>query len=141
MSPEEPGVTTFTIYIPNFLEEYSFSKQSLEQQKNEILQKDWWLTSGLIREIELLFPARSEVKIDDDNKRDPTAFQQKISQLFAPGHMFASFKQLDQAADMFLGAWAVKKTSHSKSICCAYSETHEKKDRKHADLSKSLNQL
>ncbi len=37
--------------------------------------------------------------------------------------------------------WAVKKTSHSKSIHCTYSETHEKKDRKHADLSKSLNQL
>ncbi len=37
---------------------------------------------------------------------------------------------------MFLGAWAVKKTSHSKSIQCAYSATHDKKDRKHPDKSK-----
>jgi hypothetical protein len=50
--------------------------------------------------------------------------------------MFASFKQLDQAADMFLGAWAVKKTNHSKSIQCAYSTSHTKKDRRHADVSK-----
>jgi hypothetical protein len=94
---------TYTIYIPNFLEEYSLSKQSLEQQKIELLQKDW-LTSGLIHEIELLFPTQSEIKINDDNKRDPHAFQQKISQLFSSGRIFASFKQLDQAADMFLGA-------------------------------------
>jgi hypothetical protein len=34
VTPDEPGVTTCTIYIPNFLEEYSLSEQSLEQQKN-----------------------------------------------------------------------------------------------------------
>jgi hypothetical protein len=44
------------------------------------------------------------------------AFQHKISQLFASGRIFASFKQLDQVADMFLDAWAAKKTTHSKSI-------------------------
>jgi hypothetical protein len=37
---------------------------------------------------------------------------------------------------MFLGAWAVKKTNHSKSIQCAHSKTHEKKDKRHVDLSK-----
>jgi hypothetical protein len=136
-NPEEPGVTTFTIYVPNFLQEYSLSEQSLERQNNELLQKDW-LTAGLIGEIESLFPTHSEINHDDDNKRDPHAFQQhKIAQLFASGCIFASFlKHLDQAADMFLGAWAIKKTNHSKSIRCAYSETHEKKDYKHMDLSK-----
>jgi hypothetical protein len=78
MSPEEPSAITFTIYIPDFLEEYSFSELSLEQQKNELLQKDWF-SSGIIREIELLFPARSEVNVDNDNKRDANAFQQNIS--------------------------------------------------------------
>ncbi len=63
-------------------------------------------------------------------------FQHKIAQLFPVGRIFASFKQIDQAADMFLGAWAIKKTSHSKSIQCAYSATHDKKDRKHPDASK-----
>ena len=37
---------------------------------------------------------------------------------------------------MFLGAWAVKKTHNSKSIRCAYSQTHEKKDKRNPDLSK-----
>jgi hypothetical protein len=50
--PKKPGATTFPIYIPDFLEEYSLSEQSLEQQKNELLQQKDWLTSGLIREIE-----------------------------------------------------------------------------------------
>jgi hypothetical protein len=126
---------TYTIYISNFLQEYDLSELSLEQQKIELLQKDW-LCSGLIHEIELLFPSQSEIKANDDNKRDPLAFQQKISQLFSPGHFFASFKQLDQVADIFLGVWAVKKIHNSKSICCAYSRTRKKKDRKHIDLSK-----
>jgi hypothetical protein len=37
---------------------------------------------------------------------------------------------------MFLGAWAVKKTMHSKSIQCSYSSTHDKKDRKHPNPDK-----
>jgi hypothetical protein len=67
VTPKVPHVTTLNIYIPNFLEEYSLSEQSLEQQKNELLQKDW-LTSGLIGEIEALFPCHSEIKNDNDNK-------------------------------------------------------------------------
>jgi hypothetical protein len=135
MFAEGPGVTTFTLYIPYFLREYSLSKQSLEEQKNELLRKDW-LTSGLIHEIHSLYPTCSDIKTDDDNKRDPTAFKHKISKLFPPGRIFASFKQLDQAADMFLGAWAIKKTSHSKRTQCVYSITHDKQDRKHPNLSK-----
>jgi hypothetical protein len=87
----------------------------LEEQKNELLQKDW-LTSGLTHEIETLFPTHIEIQINDDNKCDPIAFQHKIPQLFPFGLIFASFKQINQAADLFLGAWAIKKTSHSKSI-------------------------
>ena len=115
MIAEAPGATKFTLYIPDFLREYSLSDQSLEEQKNELLRKDW-LTPGLVHQIHTLFPTCSEIKTDDDNKRDPTAFEHKISQLFPPGRIFASFKQLDQAADMFLGAWAIKKTSHSKRV-------------------------
>jgi hypothetical protein len=102
MIAEAPRATTFTLYLPKFLREYSLSEQSLEEQKNELMQKDW-LTSGLIHEIHSLYPTCSEIKTDDDNKRDPTAFEHKISQLFPPGRIFASFKQLDQAADVFLG--------------------------------------
>jgi hypothetical protein len=72
--------TTFTLCITDYLREYSLSKQSLEEQKNKLLQKDW-LTSGLIHEIYVLLPTCSEIKIDYDNKRDSTAFKHKISQL------------------------------------------------------------
>jgi hypothetical protein len=37
---DAPGATTFTLYIPDFLQEYSLSNKSLEEQKNELLQKD-----------------------------------------------------------------------------------------------------
>jgi hypothetical protein len=99
MIAEAPDATTFTLYIPDFLREYSLSEQSVEEQKNELLRRNW-LTSGLIHEIHSLYPTCSEIKTDDDNKRDPTAFEHKISQLFPPGRIFASFKQLDQATDM-----------------------------------------
>jgi hypothetical protein len=116
MIADAPGATTFTIYIPDFLQEYSLPKKSLEEQKKELLWKDW-LTSGLTHEIGTLFPTRTEIQINDDNERDPIAFQHKIvAQLFPFGCIFASFKQIDQAADIILGAWAIKKTSHSKSI-------------------------
>jgi hypothetical protein len=105
---------------------------SLDEQNRQLLQKDW-LTTGLQDEIQALFPKPHEIKANDDNKCDPIAFQRQIAKMFPSGHIFASFKQLDQAADMFLGAWAVKKTTHSKSIQCAYSSAHDKKSRKHAD--------
>jgi hypothetical protein len=102
MIAEAPRATTFTLFVPDFLREYSLSEQSLlEEQKNELLGKDW-LTSGLIHEIHSLYPTCLEIKTDDDNNRDRTAFEHKISQLFPSGRIFASFKQLDQAAEMFL---------------------------------------
>jgi hypothetical protein len=37
---EAPGATTFTLYIPDFLQEYSLSNKSLFEQKNKLLRKD-----------------------------------------------------------------------------------------------------
>jgi hypothetical protein len=39
MNAEASGATTFTIYIPPFLQEHSLSGQSLEQQNKELLQR------------------------------------------------------------------------------------------------------
>ena len=39
VTPEAPTATSFTIYIPVFLQEYSLSTQSLEQQKNELYKR------------------------------------------------------------------------------------------------------
>ena len=96
MNEQAPDVTmpSFTIYIPDFVPEYGLSEQSVEEQKNELIRKDW-LTSGLIQEIESLLPTRSDINVDEDNKRDPAAFERNIAQLFPPGRIFASSKQLD----------------------------------------------
>jgi hypothetical protein len=107
---DEATIEEVTLYIPDFVQEYSLSGKTLDDQNKELLQKSW-LTPGLTHEIESLFPDASEINRDDDNKRDPIAFQRKIALLFPCGRIFASFKQIDQAADMFLGAWAIKKPS------------------------------
>jgi hypothetical protein len=95
------------------------------------------LIPGLIHEIETLFPNLSEINSDDDSRHDSIAFQCKIALLYPCGWMFASFKQIDQAADMFLCTWAIKKTMDPKSIQCSYSSTHDKKDRKHLNPGKT----
>jgi hypothetical protein len=59
---------------------YRDSAKTQDEHNSELLQKDW-LTSGLIHEIETLFPNPSEINTDDDNKRDSLAFQRKIALL------------------------------------------------------------
>ena len=125
----------YTLYIPDFVEAYKLSSTSLAKQKTELSPKDW-LTPGLIEEIEVAFPTCTEINPAEDIEHDSTVFQQKIAKLFPSGRMFASFKQLDQAAAMLLGAWAVKKTLTSKSIRCWYGRTSNKKPRVHSDPSK-----
>jgi hypothetical protein len=46
--------TTFSLYIPDFVQEYSLSGNTLDEQNTQLLQKDW-LTPGLIHEIEFCF--------------------------------------------------------------------------------------
>ena len=101
-----PDAITHTLYIPQFVLDCNLSGKSLDEQNTVLLQKDW-LTPGLIHEIEALFPNASEINSDDDNKRDSLTFQRKIALLFPCVRLFASFKQIDQAADMFLDAWAI----------------------------------
>jgi hypothetical protein len=48
MNDEVPDVkTTFTLYIPEFVQECSLSSKTRDEQNTELLQKDW-LTPGLI---------------------------------------------------------------------------------------------
>ncbi len=91
MNAEGPDVTTFTLYVPDFVQQYRLSEQTPDEQNTELLRKDW-LTPGLTHEIESLFPTASEINRHDDNKRDSIAFQRKAALLFPSGRMFASFK-------------------------------------------------
>ena len=54
-------------------------------------------------------------------------FVDNCTQLFVKGRIFASFKQLDQAADMFLEAWAVSKSHNGKRISCSFSQDTKKR--------------
>jgi hypothetical protein len=51
-----PFESIFNIFIPNFLPEYSLTSLILDEQNTQLLQKDW-LTTGLLEEIEALFPS------------------------------------------------------------------------------------
>jgi hypothetical protein len=73
--------TSFTLYIPDFVQEYSLSGKTLDKENTQLLRKDW-LTPGLIHEIETLFPNPSEINSDDDNRCDSIAFQRKIALYF-----------------------------------------------------------
>jgi hypothetical protein len=101
------------------------------------------LTSGLIGEIESLFPSRSKIKNANDNKRDPAAFQHKIAQLFPAGCIFASFKQLYQGAEMFLGAWALRRPLTPKAFNAPILQPTTRKTESMLTYPKdeSLNQL
>jgi hypothetical protein len=98
---QRPSPSTFLTFYKS---KYSLSDKSLKEQKNERLQKDWLTSFGHTHEIKALFPTCTEIQINDDNKHDPIAFQHKIALMFSFGHIFARFKQIGQAADMFLDA-------------------------------------
>jgi hypothetical protein len=55
-SAEVPDVTTFTLYISEFVQECSLSCTTQDEQNTELLQKDWLTPAGPIHEIETLFP-------------------------------------------------------------------------------------
>jgi hypothetical protein len=89
------------VYIPTFLPAYKkgFANGEDKQHLNrQLLLKDW-ITPDLQAEIIPLYPSASE-KEPDNGQRDDS---------FSCRTYFASFKQLDQAAKLFLDAWAILK--------------------------------
>ena len=105
------------------------------------IEEENWLTDGLVDEIQSLFPPRDEIDSTDNNTRDPLAFKAKASKLFCVAHIFTSSRQLEQAATMFLNAWAVTRDFSSKSIQCFYGKpTFRKINRLHEDGSKRRRQ-
>jgi hypothetical protein len=102
--------------IPDFLEAELKSGDAI-QEINLRLQEKNWLTTGIIAEISSLFPTAVDVN-PSTGERDEAKFVENCQPLFPLGRIFASHKQLDQVAKMFLEAWAISKAHNGKKISC-----------------------
>jgi hypothetical protein len=109
-----------TVHLPTFLPAYQerFDKGEDKTALNRQLLLRDWITPGLRAEIVSLYPAAGE-KEADTGRRDQDVFIVKAKSLFPEGCFFASFKQLDQAAKLFLDAWAISKVHGQSKIYCA----------------------
>jgi hypothetical protein len=68
--------TTYTIYVPTFLDDVLLSQMLITDLNAELLKKNW-LTPELVREIESCFPTKEEISntSEGDNIRDLDAFK------------------------------------------------------------------
>ena len=112
-----------TVYIPSFVEELHNVERYPPGETKKILARKEWITGGLMNEIQMLFPNNKTIDKRNGNERDRDAFALNAAKLFPVGRIFASNKQLEQAAELFCNAWAVKKTHPGKYIGCFYGKS------------------
>ena len=103
-----------TLYIPTFREELLNQTDLSHDSIHDEFQKRNWLTSGLIKEVEALYPTKDHIN-SSNGERDKAIFEENCNKLFALGRKFASSRQLTQVAKLFLDAWAVNGTSQGTS--------------------------
>jgi hypothetical protein len=98
------------VHVPDFKDpalSLALSSGDFISCKNMFLNSDCWTTPDLRCHAESMFPAPGAIG-NDTGVRDKAAFQQVCSVLFKEGHIFASPKQLNRAATLFLDKWGVK---------------------------------
>eukprot|EP00957_Ditylum_brightwellii_P188798 14371347-Ditylum_brightwellii.AAC.1 len=111
------------LYAPDFVDECcDVLKYPLLEMKKVLAAKQW-VTDGLMCEITDCFPSTGIINKLNDNERDSDLFAEKAVLLFPVGRIFASSKQLDQAAELFCNVWAVEKTHPGKYIGCHYGRS------------------
>ena len=119
--------------IPDFVPS-AFSEAVLNQSHDHVhktlLNKDW-MTVTLKDQIESLFPSASDINMTN-GIRDAITFQAACLKMFPLGRVFASSKQLHQAAKIFLDAWGVKCVNNGKKITCFYG-------RRNRDINRTVN--
>mmetsp|Transcript_34017 Transcript_34017/g.49838 ORF Transcript_34017/g.49838 Transcript_34017/m.49838 type:complete len:139 (-) Transcript_34017:244-660(-) len=125
------------LYIPDFVNEYcDVLKYSPLEMKNVLAAKQW-ATDGLMSEIAKKITCTGSINQLNDNERDCNLFAKKAAILFPVGRIFPSSKQLEQAAELFCNAWAVKKTHPGNYIGCHYGKSiHSNRCRLHLDQTK-----
>jgi hypothetical protein len=113
------------IYIPDWLDAELTSLDPYPMIRERIEVKNW-LTHGLIEEIQEAFPTAGDLEVGT-GVRNKEVFADKCTQLFPPGRVFASNKQVEQAASRFLEAWAVHGVHDGKKIMCHFGVSGKKK--------------
>jgi hypothetical protein len=111
--------------IPDFVEQELSTGDSLEVIRVR-LQSMNWLSTDLVTEITSLLPTTGDVN-PLTGERDKERFAENCLLLFPTGRVFASEKQIDQVADMFMDGWACKKCHDGKKIMCHYGVSFKKK--------------
>eukprot|EP00978_Attheya_sp_CCMP212_P027453 scaffold91929_cov75-Attheya_sp.AAC.1 len=109
--------------IPSFLEssfETARTNNSHRAINLALLNKSDWLTPALKEEISSHFPSNADINMANGD-RNQEKFIEECSSIFRVGRVFASGKQVHQAAIMFLDAWGVSCASQGKKISCHYS--------------------
>ena len=107
-STAPPTQSNFTIFAPNFIIPFwNDEEMCLKEAADGLMEKDW-LTPELIDEIDGLSLKDHDIDRNVDNSRSESSFNSAVSTFFTLGQIFASFKQLHQASDWLLTAWAVK---------------------------------
>ena len=113
------------VYLPEWLGSELESGDPFDVIKERIQNKNW-LTDGLVAEITAAFPTADDVQVGT-GVRDKDKFESMCEQLFPPGRVFASNKQLEQTAFRFLEAWAVRGVHDGKKIMCHFGVSFKKK--------------
>jgi hypothetical protein len=113
------------LYIPDWLETELGTGDSLSVIRERVEGKNW-LTQGLIDEIAAGFPNSGDIAVGTGS-RDKACFEDHCQKLFPPGRIFASNKQVEQAACRFLEAWAIQAVHDGKKIMCHYGLSNRKK--------------
>ena len=95
--------------IPDFVDQELSTGDSLDAIRDR-LQSMNWLSVALVNEITSLFPTAADVNV--------LSFAEKCLLSFPKGCVFASEKQIDQVADMFMDGWAcVRRVMMERRLC------------------------
>jgi hypothetical protein len=135
--PETPYIHAFAIlilltmahlpiFIPDFTETELLSDDHFEDIRDRIQGMNW-LSTGLVNEITALYPTAADVNPQTE-EHEKDSFADNCFLLFPKDRIFASEKQIEQVADMFMDAWwACRKAHDQKKIICHYGLSSKKK--------------
>jgi hypothetical protein len=124
----EPGlpdslVTAYILYIPDFVTVHVHGDMTEEDifAANDLFLTKNWLTSGLNEEIDSHYPKNEDI-CAETGKRSMESFKEDCLQLFPVNHIFASSRQICQAAKKLCDVWGISSTSLGKKIVCYYGK-------------------
>jgi hypothetical protein len=100
---------------------------------HDIFLKKDWLTPGLTAEIHRHFPQNEDI-CAESGQRSMESFKVHCFQLFPEHRVFASSKQISQAAKEFCDAWGISSTCQGKKIVCYYGKGPTRKPRQQASV-------